>query len=143
MIRIFNALLLISLTFFSACSTAGNNNSNSAFYETRWVLRAFSDSKVYTPDSKEEPYIIFSKSENKATGFGGCNDFSFIFKKEKQKLKFENIVATEKLCESFMDLEKKYINIFVNSDSYKIKDDQLYIYKDTKLLARFDNSDVK
>ncbi|HQY20929.1 MAG TPA: META domain-containing protein [Ignavibacteria bacterium] len=143
MITIFNAMLLTTLIFFSACSSAGNNNSNSAFYETRWVLRAFSDSKVFTPDSKEEPFVFFSKTGGKATGFGGCNDFSFIFNKQKQKLKFENIVATEKFCESFMELEKNYLNIFVNSDSYKIIDDQLYLYKDSKLLARFENQNEK
>lgn len=135
-------MILISITFFSACSSEENINSNSAFYETRWVLRAFSDSKVYTPESMKEPYIIFSESGGKAEGFGGCNNFNFIFSKEKQELKFENIIATEMSCETFMEIEKKYINVFVNSDSYKIKGNQLYLFKDSKLLARFESPEL-
>lgn len=90
----------------------------------------------------KEPYIIFSESGGKAEGFGGCNNFNFIFSKEKQELKFENIIATEMSCETFMEIEKKYINVFVNSDSYKIKGNQLYLFKDSKLLARFESPEL-
>lgn len=138
-------LLLISPIFIilNSCSSSSDNTENPAsIYDKRWLLRAFDDEKVFIPESKQEPFIFLEKKDNKANGFGGCNNFNLIFKRSEKKIKFENISATEKFCEFSMDLEERYINVLEKTDSYKIKENFLYFYVEKKLLAKFEYTGV-
>lgn len=130
----------MSAVLFSCTASEKHSGNNSSFSGTKWNLRSFNNRKVFTPEGMKFPYMIFSKTGNMINGNGGCNNFSGAFEKKGSDLKFGNILMTEMFCEGVMETEKRFMEVLQETDSVKIKGNQLYLYGKGKLLARFEDT---
>jgi len=125
---------------YSSCTSSNENTGkpNAAFSNTRWVLRALNDKKIYTPEGGKEIFITFTSDKNAVKGFGGCNNFFGTFVREKSNLTIGPVARTEMYCEGTMANEDAFMKALEVTVKYKIKGDELFLYQGDKLLAKLE-----
>ena len=92
---------LLSTFAIAACSVAEKEDPAPDLKGTSWTMKLDAKSGCDVA-----PYIEFT--ENKATGDLGCNSFSGDYKRDGNKLPFQNVAATLRMCDpASMALEEK------------------------------------
>lgn len=132
-------IILTCISYISCSSSDGTNSiSNASFANTRWLLRALNDKKVFIPEGGKEIFILFTNANNALKGHGGCNNFFGTYIKEKNNLKIGPVARTEMYCEHTMELENNFMKALELTVKYKIKGNYLYLYDATKLAAKLE-----
>ncbi|MFC4872188.1 copper resistance protein NlpE N-terminal domain-containing protein [Negadavirga shengliensis] len=94
---------------------------NDPLTNVKWILKDLAGK--YTDQSKHGIYIQFDADENRVSGFGGCNQFFGQYEqKEGNKLEFERLVRTQKLCWGLGDLEDRVFQMLEMTDNYTIEE---------------------
>ncbi len=139
-IKIFLPLLLtLSLQMISCSSSYEKSTGPDASLEnTRWVLRALNDKKIFTPESGSEVYITFIKQNSQAKGNAGCNTFFSSYIVSDNQISFGPVARTRKFCEHQMETENDFVKALESANKFKIKGNKLSIYDSTKLIALFE-----
>ncbi len=92
---------LLSTLSIAACSVAEKEDPAPELTGTSWMMKLDSKSGCDVA-----PYIEFT--EKKVTGDLGCNSFSGDYKRDGNKLSFQNVAATLRMCDpASMALEEK------------------------------------
>ncbi len=133
--------LIIFGVLLVSCSSSNEQPSvpNASLTNTRWVLRVLNDKKIFTPESGKEAYITLTGDGNKANGTGGCNNFFTTFTLTGKNIKFGQVAGTEMYCENRMETEAAFYKVIEQTQSYKIKGDNLYLYNLNKnIIAKFE-----
>jgi len=137
------ALLFILLTqTLASCSqkrieTTPEPQYTTELSNTRWVVQEL-NAVPTTPDKFErEPYLQLRDGESddkKMTGFGGCNQLQSNYTSSINNLTFGPIMSTRRYCAQ-MEFETSFTMVLGDTDSFKIVEDLLYLYKGENLLA--------
>lgn len=108
-----------------------------AVKEKYWKLVSINDVPVTVLGNREAHIIL--KGDGQLKGHGGCNAlFGTYIAGEQNNIGFQNIGSTKMMCEA-IKTEDELIKVLLNTNSYFVKNDNLYLYKDgTAPLAHFE-----
>ena len=104
---------------------------------TFWSLRELNGKQVKGYNVKKEIHFLI-KQDNSIKGFSGCNNFFGSSVIRYDTLQFSQIGSTLMMCEN-MELEREYFQILEKANRYKIYGEFLFLYKEGKLLAKFES----
>jgi heat shock protein HslJ len=102
---------------------------------TEWKLV-----KMYGEDfsSLSSPVTLqFSEADHKVSGFGGCNRFFGNYEQTNATLKITGLGATKMYCQETMGVEDKYFKALQEIQSYTLKDKQLSLMTENKVILVF------
>jgi heat shock protein HslJ len=105
---------------------------------TRWVPHQLPP-KENEPRFEQEPYIQLQATDNKSgkmRGYGGCNQIQGSYSIDGEKLIFGPIMATRRYCEQ-MEFENNFTVALGKTDTFRISEDLLSLYRGKTLLAEF------
>jgi len=139
------ALVLLSFVQFSSCSSDLHkvNISN-----TQLSLLSLTG-KTLTLVNKEleqEKKIYMTIIQHKMSGFAGCNHFTAALTSNEQTFKAGQIALTRKYCtlpisndnpQQIMQTEALFLDLLRTANRYIVKNNQLSLFDDNKLLLQF------
>lgn len=138
----------MKITVFLICLLAsalsGCNSSKDAMSLSgpKWVLQQLGDKAVGKLQSGNEIFIRFDDAEKRVNGLAGCNRFFGGYETDGKKLKFSPMGATRMACPD-LELEGSFFQMLENTDSYRIKNQELSLLGKGKVLATFKSSTVQ
>lgn len=90
-----------------------------------WVLEELNGKKVSISDfQKELPRIEINSTENRFTGFGGCNSINGSIFFEKDVLRFTNVISTLMACAP-NNKEDEFVKALQSTITYNIGNNRL------------------
>jgi heat shock protein HslJ len=117
----------------------GNRLTGSPLRNTYWKLVRLGDTPVQVADKQREPYLVFSSSEPRLSGHGGCNRATGSFEVDGDRLKIGPMAATRMACPDGMEQEQRFLQAIQNVASYRIRGSHLDMMDATgAVLARFE-----
>ncbi|WDF66634.1 META domain-containing protein [Flavobacterium sp. KACC 22763] len=106
-----------------------------------WVLEELNGYKVFATDfQKEMPRIEINSSENRFSGYGGCNAISGSIFYEKDLLRFSKVLSTLMACPSG-NKEGEFTKALQSTTTYSIGNNQLILSNPSGKLAVFKKVD--
>ncbi|MEO7977524.1 META domain-containing protein [Flavobacterium sp.] len=106
-----------------------------------WVLEELNGFKVFVTDFQRElPRIEINSSENRFSGYGGCNAVSGQIFYEKDLLRFKKVVSTLMAC-SQGNKERDFLKALQNTTIYNIENNQLTLSNPSGKLIVFKKVD--
>ncbi|MDQ6529861.1 META domain-containing protein [Flavobacterium sp. LHD-85] len=106
-----------------------------------WVLEELNGYKVFATDfQKEMPRIEINSSENRFSGYGGCNAISGSIFYEKDLLRFSKVLSTLMACPSG-NKESEFTKALQSTTTYSIGNNQLILSNPSGKLAVFKKVD--
>ncbi|MGI9527210.1 MAG: META domain-containing protein [Weeksellaceae bacterium] len=104
-----------------------------------WKLVELDGKKVTFAENQEAEQYMILRTGNSVNGFSGCNYFngSFDLKRDNQISFDENMATTMMACEDID--ERSYLRVFKDAETYKVSNNQLYLYNQGKTLAVFED----
>jgi len=140
----FNKILLASFIFclFSCEPTKVgtiSTGSDSPLTGTYWKLTELMGQPVKNETGNREMHIIFSKDDNRVSGFSGCNRFTGTYRtQEGNRIQFSQMAVTQMACINELVTEKLFLEMLQKADSYSILGTNLSLNKARMApLARF------
>ena len=132
-------LIFILAVMLISCSSSEKNNefSEKSLDGVKWILKSLNNKKISTPESRKEIYIEFNTSENKFSGFAGCNNIFGTYTLSNDRIKFGPVAGTEMYCESVMETENEFKKMFETADRIKLKGSELQFFSSGKITASF------
>ncbi|MCB0725615.1 MAG: META domain-containing protein [Ignavibacteriae bacterium] len=131
----------ILLIFFIVSIAACNTVKYSA--ENIWRLYELNGDSILPGKSWDEEIVFMFEKNNRIEGFGGCNELTGSYEKGIYDIKFK-VISTKRYCEGKMEIENEFINALNSANRYDLPyENELYLYKDSLLLAKFMGTIVK
>jgi len=116
----------------STLSTANLKN-------TYWRLVEIDGKKIKVPSNVRELHFVLRSDGKTVKGFSGCNNFMGSYKVDGNKIEFGPMAGTRKFCKETMDVENAFMKVFKETNNYKIFGEQLALYHNDKLIAKFES----
>lgn len=91
---------------------------------TYWKLAQINQAAVKGSGDLREPHLLFSATEERLSGHGGCNGIGGGFEANGNNLRFKNMVGTMMACEN-MTQESAFLQALQTVQRYRITGDQL------------------
>ena len=101
-----------------------------------WNLSFIKDYNIPTDEAGKKPFLNFNIQEKKVNGNFGCNGFGGNYSVNKDSLRVTNVMGTLMACPK-METENKFSSALQQTDSYKIVNNELQLYKGKELLLSF------
>lgn len=125
-----NAIFLIILLVVTSCKVSETATFNAP---GQWKLSKINGESL----SLTKPItLIFNTTEQKVSGFAGCNQYFGNFASDKSSLKFSLIGSTKMFCDS-MDKETQFLDALAQVNSFTIKDNALIMLTDQLIVLEF------
>lgn len=106
-----------------------------------WVLEELNGYKVFATDfQKEFPRIEINSSENRFSGYGGCNPINGQIYYEKDILRFTKVISTLMACPSG-NKESEFTKALQNTTTYSIENNRLTLSNPSAKLVVFKKVD--
>lgn len=106
-----------------------------------WVLEELNGYKVFATDfQKEMPRIEINSTENRFSGYGGCNAISGSIFYEKDLLRFTKVISTLMACPQG-NKEGEFTKALQSTTTYSIGNNQLILSNPSGKLAVFKKVD--
>ncbi len=106
-----------------------------------WVLEELNGYKVFATDfQKEFPRLEINSTENRFSGFGGCNSITGQIFFEKDLLRFTKVVSTLMACPQG-NKESEFLKALQSTTTYSIGNNQLTLSNPSAKLAVFKKVD--
>lgn len=102
----------------------------------QWNLNFIRDFTIPTNTVGKKPVLNFNIQENKAFGNFGCNSFNGSYTINNDNLSFSKMASTLMACPN-METENKFSAALQQTDSYKIVNNELQLYRGKELLLSF------
>jgi heat shock protein HslJ len=103
-----------------------------------WFLVKVKSGKSVKHLDKLDVFLIINTDEGKISGHSGCNKFTGTVTVSDSSIKIGAISATKMQCSGTINqMENDFLHQLPQSTTYMIKDNQLYLFEDTKLLLVF------
>ena len=118
----------------SAC-TSSKDEPQLSLEGNLWNLSEL-NGKEYFPKEKFDPAYIEFDTEGRINGTGGCNDIFGTYVTTGSKIKITSHL-TARHCEGIMDIEFALDDALRAADKYKISGEELFLYEDGKIIAKF------
>ena len=97
---------------------------------TYWKLVQVNQSAVKASGDLREPHLLFSATEGRLSGHGGCNGIGGSFEADGNSLRFKNMVGTMMACEN-MAQESAFLQALQTVQRYRITGGQLELLNET------------
>ncbi|HEU4453462.1 MAG TPA: META domain-containing protein [Longimicrobium sp.] len=83
--------------------------------------------------------LAFAADGERASGFGGCNQFGGPYTQSGASLRFGALLATQRACldPALNTQESTYLQALQSTNRYSIEGGQLVLYRGNEVLARF------
>lgn len=135
-------LLFILLFFFNEIKAGQAVPAAAGIEDTKWQLVELSNEPVSPLGGEKRPHILLDSTQNKVTGFAGCNNFFGSYEIDEVALKFASLGSTRMSCPDLqLNLETEFLNALDQTAEWEIKDDVLFFLDGGDVLARFINED--
>lgn len=109
-----------------------------------WQLINLQGKPAILGDNFRPLNIDFLDNKHIFRGFGGCNNYSGRFDHTVDSIEFGPAMATRKHCPNTMDQEMAFFTILDKVVSYKIEDNQLFLFDSKEqILASFKELEAK
>ncbi|WP_281633262.1 META domain-containing protein [Flavobacterium luteolum] len=106
-----------------------------------WVLEELNGYKVFATDfQKEFPRIEINSSENRFSGYGGCNGISGQIFYEKDVLRFTKVISTLMACAQG-NKEGEFLKALQSTTTYSIENNRLTLSNPSGKLLVFKKVD--
>ncbi|MDH4185726.1 MAG: META domain-containing protein [Nitrospira sp.] len=103
-----------------------------------WRLVEVGGEPVSPLANEKQPYIMFDPAQKRATGFAGCNNSFGSYELDGASLKFGSVGSTRRACPDMeTGLETEFFKALEKTRGWKIRDGNLLLLEDEKVLARF------
>ena len=129
-IYLFILFLKSGVSFSQEMETSQPTEGTETFLNGKWELTMI-DNEAVTASSFSNglPFIEINIKERMVNGNTGCNTFSGKVTSEGEKIKFENILATEMACQyqrdgEFFDALQNCNNYFIDNGILSLKSDE-------------------
>lgn len=96
--------------------------------------------KMYSDDASSlKPRLTLSLSETdtRANGHAGCNQFFGTYETAKSTIRISGFGSTKMFCKDKMKIEEKYLETLRKAQSYKVKDNKLYLLSEGDVILEF------
>ncbi len=104
---------------------------------TFWSLRELNGKSVEKYKSEKTIHLLL-RNDNTIKGFSGCNNFFGQFALSSDSLQFSQVGSTMMMCEN-IELETEYFQTLEKTNRYKIYGEYLFLYNESKVLAKFES----
>lgn len=132
---------LIILFYLLGSSIFAQNNTNSAkeeIYDQVWVLSRLNNRKIVYKNEAEKITLIITRENEYASGSSGCNTYVSQVVIKRNHILFRSIGSTKMTCpDDNIANERIYLNNLNDVDSFKIIDEDLYLYKNERAVLVF------
>lgn len=132
---------LIILFYLLGSSIFAQNNTNSAkeeIYDQVWVLSRLNNRKIVYKNEAEKITLIITRENEYASGSSGCNTYVSQVVIKRNHILFRSIGSTKMACpDDNIANERIYLNNLNDVDSFKIIDEDLYLYKNERAVLVF------
>ncbi|TRX55222.1 META domain-containing protein [Thalassomonas sp. M1454] len=131
---------LFTLVIFTGCQTASQPEQEKllTLIGQPWQLVNLQGKPAILGDNFRALNIEFLDNKSVFRGFGGCNNYSGRFDHTSDSIEFGPAMATRKFCPNTMDQEMAFFTILDKVVSYKIADNQLFLFDSKEqILASF------
>lgn len=111
-----------------------------------WQLEVLQGKAVEPPGGKGMASKLTLSPDGKASGFGGCNQFSVTYERQGRDLSFGTITSTKMACPDMMDMERGFFTALEATRRYRIEDGRLELLDGqgaTLARLRFDETPSK
>lgn len=113
---------------------SANDGQGAAEREARltgtWRLETLHGEAVGPSGGGEAAPTLTLSPDGKASGSGGCNQFSTTYEHQSREIGFGRITATKMACPETMDLEREYFDALNEARRYRIRDGGLELLDD-------------
>ncbi len=92
---------------------------------TYWKLVSLKGKPTIVGEQRREPHLVFSESENRVSGNGGCNGIGGGFESSGEKLNIKGLVSTMMACQDTMQQESEFLRALETVAGYKIHGNRL------------------
>ena len=111
----------------------------STLTNTRWKLTELNGKPVsMAPNQREEIHITLASDKPSVSGFSGCNRMIGGYELDGDHLKFSQLAGTMMACVSpMMENESEFVKTLAHTTSYRISGEQLTLFSNQTVIARF------
>lgn len=90
-----------------------------------WQLEVLQGKAVEPPGGKGMASKLTLSPDGRASGFGGCNQFSATYERQGGNLSFGTITSTKMACPNMMDMERGFFSVLATTRQFRIEDGRL------------------
>ena len=123
---------------WGACSSLKNSQNTANLGGDEWKLvsvKAADSDELIIPSPDRLPTLTFDIEKNTISGSAGCNRVMGPYELKGSSLKFGNIASSMMMCIEHMNLESAVLKALNEINTYKVKNGQLILMKESKVLA--------
>jgi len=115
-----------------------------SFVNTYWKMLSIGGVAAQAFPNQREPHFVLRSELNRATGSGGCNEFTGTYELSDTDVRFGHAAATMRACPEGMEQEAAFFRALDQARGFRIHGDDLELLDDSgKVLARFVAVDLK
>ena len=136
--KLFITLLLVAGTIFASCSSTKEYNygSEASLSNIKWVVEKINGLNVnYTDYTMSYPWITMMINATAFEGSTGCNSIKGSVNATPESISFSHITSTKMACPD--SDEAVFLKALTDADSWKAKNDRLYLYSGSSITAVF------
>ena len=102
-------------------------------YDRVWVLTRLNNKKISYSDPEQRITLVITRENEYASGSSGCNTYVSQVVIKRNHILFRSIGSTRMACpDDNTANERIYLNNLNDVDSFKIIDEDLYLYKNDR-----------
>jgi len=133
-----NIFFLLATLVFVTCHDPSPSTtlSGNTLETTSWKLVALNPATDSLASLTQRPTMRLDSG--KVKGFGGCNTYFGSYSIQNNSIHFSGIVSTKMFCMHASAVESSLFKVFGVADHFRIKNNQLELFKETDLLAAFE-----
>lgn len=138
------AVVVREFTGIWPAETCGARMSISEMFGTNWELTRIGGDAVTLGENARSPRIVLGSTDDRLTGFSGCNNFTGSYRSDSDAISFGPIAATWMACSDGADLESRLFAALANVTGYELYRHHLEFYDSRNaLLARFEARELQ
>jgi heat shock protein HslJ len=105
---------------------------------TYWKLVELNGRPITTSPNRPEAHFQLDSRKKRLQGNSGCNIISGGYELSGDRITFTRIISTRMACHEGMEIEQEFLKALEASNNLKLAGENLELYGDDKLLARFE-----
>jgi heat shock protein HslJ len=103
-----------------------------------WKLVELNGRPITTSPNRPEAHFQLNSSKKRLQGNGGCNIIAGGYELNGERITFTKIISTKMACLNGMEIEREFLKALEASNNLKLAGENLELYGDDQLLARFE-----
>ncbi len=123
-----------------ATAAISATQSTLAIENTQWRLVRLADGlEVSTEVGRDTPHVLLSSTQERMTGYGGCNRFGGVYGLDSPALTFGPLTSTRMVCSSGMETEQSLKEALSDTRSWRVVEGRLeFLDSDGVVVAMFE-----